>query len=173
MVFTSSRGRTSCKKDKLRVVFDCACQFEGVSLNDELLQAPDFTNTLVDVLLRFRQEPVAFMADVEGMFLQVKVPEKQRNFLRFLWWPDGDTASNPKEYRMTVHLFGATSSPSCANFALRRTAADDGSLYEEEVSQTVLRKFYVDDCLASTHKEEGNGPRLSEIQFDMAILYYM
>ena len=29
---------------------------------------------------------------------------------------------DPVEFRMTVHLFGATSSPGCANFALKTTA---------------------------------------------------
>ena len=93
------------KNDKLRVVFDCAFQCEGTSLNDELLQGPDLTKSLTAVLIRFRKESVAFMADIEGMFLQVKVPEIQRDFLRFLWWPDGDIHTEPKEYRMTVHLF--------------------------------------------------------------------
>ena len=143
------------KGDKLRVVFDCACQFEGSSLNGELLQGPDFTNSLTDVLLRFRQEPVAFIADIEGMFLQVKVPESQRDYLRFLWWPDGDITRNPMEYRMSVHLFGATSSPSCANFALRRTASDNAGLFDADVSQTVFDRFYVDDCLATRNSEDG------------------
>lgn len=48
------------------------------------------------------------------------------NFLRFLWWPGGDFAQAFQEYRMKVHLFGAASSPSCANYALRRTADDKG-----------------------------------------------
>ena len=45
------------------------------------------TNSLVGVLTRFRQEPVAFMADIEAMFYQVLVPADQRDFLRFLWLP--------------------------------------------------------------------------------------
>ena len=142
------------KGNKIRVVFDCACQFEGTSLNEELLQGPDFANSLSDVLLRFRKESIALMADIEGMFLQVKVPEDQRDFLRFLWWPNGNILQSPKEYRMTVHVFGATSSPSCANFALRRAAADFGPLYDPEVAETIFHNFYVDDCLVSRSKEE-------------------
>lgn len=42
---------------------------------------------LIGVLLRFREHPVALMAD---MFYQVKVPEEDANLLRFLWWPEGD-----------------------------------------------------------------------------------
>lgn len=56
------------KKKKIRVVFDCTASYKGVSLNEELLQGPDLTNTLIGVLQRFREEPVAMMADIESMF---------------------------------------------------------------------------------------------------------
>ena len=65
------------KQDKIWVVYGCSCQYEGRSLNKELLQGPDMTNSLVGVLSRFRQEPIAFMADIEAMFYQVFVPEEQ------------------------------------------------------------------------------------------------
>ena len=77
------------KPDKIPVVFDCSCQYEGRSLNKELLQGPDMTSSLVGVLSIFRQEPIAFMADIEAMFYQVFVPEEQQSYLHFLWWPDG------------------------------------------------------------------------------------
>ena len=54
------------KPDKIRVVFDCAAQLQGISLNDCLLQGPDQTNMLLDVLLRFRTERIAFIADIEA-----------------------------------------------------------------------------------------------------------
>ena len=56
------------KPEKLPIVFDCAVTFGGTSLNKEVLQGPDFTNNLVGVLLRFREEQVAVMGDIEGMF---------------------------------------------------------------------------------------------------------
>ena len=112
------------KPDKIRVVFNCSAQFHGTSLNNELFQGPDLTISLVGVLIRFRQDPVAVMADVQSMFHQVPVPEEDRDLLRFLWWPKGDFTKKLEEYRMTVHLFGAVSSPSCANFAMRRNAED-------------------------------------------------
>ena len=52
------------KPGKIRVVFDCSCSYKGTSLNEELLQGPNLTNSLVGVLTRFRLEPVAFMADI-------------------------------------------------------------------------------------------------------------
>ena len=56
------------KPGKVRVVFDCSVKYLGTSLNEQLLQGPDLTNSLIGVLTRFRQEPVAFMADIEAMF---------------------------------------------------------------------------------------------------------
>ena len=73
------------KKDKIRVVFDAAALHDGVSLNNQLHQGPDIMNSLLGVLLRFRQDPVALVADIEGMFNQVKVPPEDAVALRFLW----------------------------------------------------------------------------------------
>ena len=112
------------KPEKVRIVFDCAATFGNVSLNKKLLQGPDMTNRLVGVLTRFREDRVAFMADIEAMFCQVRVSPEHRNLLRFLWWKDGDLNKSPEEYRMAVHLFGAASSPSCAGFCLRKAAED-------------------------------------------------
>lgn len=50
---------------------------------------------------------------------------------------------------MKVHLFGAVSSPSCANYAFRRTAEDSVLDFPDEVISTVRHNFYVDDCLKS------------------------
>ncbi|XP_068206201.1 uncharacterized protein [Palaemon carinicauda] len=95
------------KPDKIRVVFDCSAKFNGISLNGQLLQGPDLTNSLIGVLTRFREHQVAFTCDVESMFYQVKVPKHQYNHLRFLWWPNGDISKELEEYWMKVHLFGA------------------------------------------------------------------
>ncbi|XP_050688379.1 uncharacterized protein LOC126981407 [Eriocheir sinensis] len=142
------------KTDQLRVVFDCAAKYQGTSLNDVLLQGPDLTNPLVEVLIKFRQYPFAYMADIKSMFYQVLVPEKDRDYLRFLWWKDGNVRGELREYRMTVHPFGAKSSPSCANYALRRTVTDHDGQHSLEAQGTILHNFYVDDCLKSADTEE-------------------
>ena len=88
------------KPDKICVVFDCSSQYQGQSLNDKLLSGPDLNNGLVGVLFRFRERNFAFMAEIEKMFYQVKAKECDQDFLRFVWWPDGDTDKEPEEYRM-------------------------------------------------------------------------
>ena len=50
---------------------------------------------------------------------------------------------------MNVHVFGGTSSPSCCNYALKKTALDNESSYHPDVALTLKRNFYVDDLLKS------------------------
>ena len=52
------------------------------------------------------------------------------------------------DYRMKVHLFGASSSPGCANFGLRR-AGDDGEEFGTDAAAFIRKNFYVDDGLKS------------------------
>lgn len=46
------------------------------------------------------------------------------------------------------------SSPSIANFALRKTALDNASNFPPEVTSTIMKNFYVDDCLKSVPTEQ-------------------
>ena len=140
------------QKKSLRVVYDCAAKVGNKSLNDALIPGPNLTNTLLEVLLRFRLGQYCFTADLEKMFYQVFVPEKQRNFLQFYWWENFD--DTPLVYRMKVHLFGACSSPSVASFALRKTATDFEKVSSNDNVNVVYNNFYVDDCLLACNSKE-------------------
>ncbi len=61
------------------------------------------------------------MTNVQAMFYQVRETDEDKDFLGFLWRPDADLTRDTIELRMTVHLFGAVSSPSCACFASMKT----------------------------------------------------
>ncbi len=56
---------------------------------------------------------------------------------------------DPAEFRMKVHLFGASSSPGCANFALKQTAEDFRTECGVQAAEFVRKNFYVDDGLQS------------------------
>ena len=107
------------KPGKVRIVFDAAAECEGTWLNKNLLTGPDVANSLVGVLLRFRQGKIAFAADIEKMFPQIRVREEDQDSLRFLWWTNGYD-NPPDTYVMQVHIFGAASSPCIANSTFRR-----------------------------------------------------
>ena len=148
------QGVLNPNKGKIRVVFDCSSQYKGNSINQNLLSGPDLTNQLIGVLHKFRLEPVAFMADMQAMYNQVKVPESQRSCLRYLWRKESDINSEIVDHEMCVHLFGAVSSPSSSNYALKRTAVDNSSSFGVDASETVMKNFYVDDLLKSVKSEE-------------------
>lgn len=137
------------KPTQIRVVFDSSAEFEGISLNKELLSGPDMMNSLLGVLIRFRNDNTAVMCDIEQMFHSFDVNPCHRDFLRFLWFEDNKLGRPIIEYRMNVHLFGNGPSPAVATFGLRKTAADGEEKFVKAASNFVHRNFYVDDGLAS------------------------
>ena len=136
-------------KSKIRMVFDCAAKYCGISLNDQLVRGPDLMNSLIGVLIRCRKERIVMAADVKQMFHQVKVNPEHTDAVCFLWWPDGDLQREPLPHQMTGHIFGAKSPPCCANFSLRQTFVEFGRLYEPLISNILYSNFYVGDCLVS------------------------
>ena len=131
------------------MVFDSSAEFEGVSLNKELLSGRDMMNSLLGVLIRFRTETTAVMCDNEQMFHSFHVNPSHRDFLRFLWFEDNVIRKPIVEYRMNVHLFGNGPSPAVATFGLRKTAADGEEKFGKAASNFVHHNFYIDDGLAS------------------------
>ena len=131
------------KPEKVRTVK----RFRGYCLNDVLMKAPDLLQNLIGILFSFRENCVALTADIDEMFLQIQVPEQQRRYLRFLW-TDEDGKLMPYQYNR--HIFGAKSSPTCANYALQQCA----KLFEMEhliASQLVMDNFYVDVTQLNKH----------------------
>ncbi|XP_063404237.1 uncharacterized protein LOC134687709 [Mytilus trossulus] len=138
------------KPDNIRVVFDASAVCNGHSLNNVLLKGPDLTNSLLGILLRFRKEAIAVTADVEQMFYNFKVSEEHRNYLRFIWHSDNDIEKPLIDYRMTVHVFGNSPSPSVATYGLRKSA----ETADQDVKDFVNRNFYVADGLLSCQNVE-------------------
>ena len=152
-----------CTKGKFRIVFDCAAQFGGTSLNKQILQGPDNANNLIGVLTRFRKHSVAVVGDIRAMFHSVMVDPCDRSALRFFWWEDDDMSRPPTAYQLTVHCFGLTSSPSVAGFALRKTAEENRSNSTPEAVQTAERNMYVDDLLKSVPNSDSAITHINDV----------
>lgn len=133
--------------DKDRIVFNCSFEFQGQSLNEHLLPGPTLGASLLGVLLRFREHPIAFCSDVRGMFHQVRLLDEDKPFLRFLW-RNGKAMEPPTVYQWEVLPFGTTCSPCCATFALQSHVKNHLEP-TDQVRQTVECGFYVDNCLQS------------------------
>ena len=83
------------------------------------------------------------------MFHQFFVNEEERDLLRFFWWENGGLDTAPVKYRMQVRLFGAGSSPGCANFGFKQAAHDGDEELGTEAPDFVWRNFLVDEGLKS------------------------
>ena len=138
--------RTDKKTSKCRIVFDASTREEGgVSLNDCVLPGPALQPNLTSVLIRFRTHRVGLIADVEKMFLQVKLSPKDQDVHRYLW---RDLLVNEpiKVYRMQRLTFGVNSSP----FLAIATVHNHANKYAEtfpDATREILQNMYVDDCL--------------------------
>ena len=64
-----------------------------------------------------------------------------------------DPKTNVVVYQNTRHIFGAEDSPTCANYALQRTARENVSQYPE-ATRAVLENFYMYDYLDSVESPE-------------------
>lgn len=141
------------KPGNIRVVFDSSAKYFGTSLNGVLLSGPDLNNSLIGVLIRFRKEQVAVIADIQQMFHCFLVRRDHRDYLRFLWYRDNDMSKDIIDYRMRVHVFGNSPSPSVAIYGLRRAIHEGAHKYGKDTVQFVERHFYVDDGLISVPTE--------------------
>ncbi|XP_038075608.1 uncharacterized protein LOC119743278 [Patiria miniata] len=137
---------------KFRLVFNCSFQYQNQILNEHLLPGPSLGASLLGVLLRFRQHAVAVSGDIKAMFHQVRLQPTERCLFRFLW-RNMKTDTEPKIYEWQVLPFGATCSPCCATYALRKHAFDHREK-SAEVADAVDRSFYVDNCLVSVPQED-------------------
>ncbi|NP_001410306.1 uncharacterized LOC100150025 [Danio rerio] len=135
--------------NKNRVVYNCSFQFEGHSLNDFLLPGPTLSPSLLAVLLRFREHPVAISSDIRGMFHQVRLLPGDMPLLRFLW-RDLKPDLPPDVYQWQVLPFGTTCSPCCASYALQ-THVINHSQPGDRFREVIEKSFYVDNCLHSLH----------------------
>ena len=132
------------KPCKVRRVANAASRFRGQSLNTNLLTGPDLLNSLLGVLMRIRENQIAVLADIEGMFTQIAINQTDQSALRFLWMNDKEI----QHYQFTRLIFGATCSPSCAIYVLNHCVDKNGDKYPDAV-RAVKSHFYIDDYIQS------------------------
>ncbi|XP_065078348.1 uncharacterized protein LOC135701466 [Ochlerotatus camptorhynchus] len=134
------------KPGKVRLIWDASAKVDGISLNTLLLKGPDELASLLNVLFRFRQFPVAVTANIKEMFHQLGIRELDKCAQLFLW--RDDPSKQPEVYVMDVAIFGATCSPAMAQYVKNvnaRRFIQDFPRAEEGIIQC----HYVDDYLDS------------------------
>ena len=72
----------------MRIVYDASAKRFGPSLNDCLDMGLCMLPKILDILVRFRGYKVGMTSDIKSAFLNIRVEEKDRDYMRFLWVDD-------------------------------------------------------------------------------------
>ena len=128
---------------------------KNACLGGWLYKGQDLTSSLVGVLLRFREERVPVMSDIESTcstkweFQILTVP-----FCVFFGGRMAIWRANCKNIRWLFTCSGPFDHRLAQNLALRKTAEDNHHSFQPNVINTVKRNFFVDDCLNSLPAEQ-------------------
>lgn len=131
---------------KLRVVFDASRKSSnGESLNDKLLVGPTIQEDLISIMLRWRKHQIAFTGDIEKMYRQIRISDRDSDYQRIVW------RSSPlmplEDYKLQTVTFGVSSAPFLAIRTLRQLATDESTTYPQ-AAEIALQDFYVDDLMS-------------------------
>jgi hypothetical protein len=140
---------------KLRIVYDASAKINSSShsLNQCLYRGPVLLVELIGLLIRFRLNDVAIVADLEKAFLQVGLQDQDRDVTRFLWLKDCDnlsTENNIQVLRFTRVPFFIISSP----FVLMATISHHLDGQGTEYAMKIKRDMYVDNLVTGVNNEQ-------------------
>lgn len=134
---------------KVRVVFDASCKSSNdLSLNDLLLVGPKIQDNLASLLLRWRKYPFAMSADVEKMYRQILVDERDQHLQHILWRESPNQPIN--EYELKTVTYGTACAPHLAVRSLQQLAIDNREEFPV-ATNVVLNDFYVDDVMTGSY----------------------
>ena len=137
MVFaTPSRAKSK------RVWQSEACSQSRIKIHDVRLAGTDPLNWLIGTIFNFQKGPVALTADIESMFLQVQVHERDKRAVYI-----SSKVNEPvqiSEYQRNV--FAAKISTNCSYHALKPFGLDNGEKYPT-AAKAVRSNFYMDDFI--------------------------
>ena len=148
--------RKDAETTKLRIVYDASAKERknGPSLNDCLHTGPSLNPLLFDILVRFRENKIALVGDIEKAFLNIEIDPKDRDCLRFLW-VDDYKSENPQTivYRFCRVVFGLNASPFLLNATIRHHLSKFAEI-DPCFVRRMLEGFYVDDLVSGGNTTE-------------------
>lgn len=107
---------------KVRIVYDASAKISGYpSLNECLETGSNLLPKIFDVLIRFRCYKIGIVSDIKSAFHNIRIAQKDRDYLRFLWLDDIHK-DNPELVikRFTSVIFGGNSSPNLLCSAVKK-----------------------------------------------------
>lgn len=134
---------------KLRVVYNGSQKTSNFkSLNEQLAIGRVNQRDIFSLLVRFRMFRYVFTADVEKMYKQILLCDKQLDLHRFLY---RFSPNEPiKEFRLKTVTFGTANAPYIAIRTLEELARTNREKYPL-AAQIIKSSMYMDDVLGGCH----------------------
>lgn len=97
------------------------------------------------ILNRFRLRRVGVIADIKKAFLEIRITEKDRAYLKFMWFEGGDSQKQITLQHRNV-VFGISCSPYLVGATLELHLKKVPEHFEKTASK-LLESFYIDNCV--------------------------
>ena len=137
----------------IRIVFNSSESYNGISLNSCLAKGPDnYLNNILGILLKWRENLVAMVADIRKMFHSIYLEELETHCHRYLW-RDMDVTKEPDVYAIQRVNMGDKPASAIATEALRMTALLQEERYPQ-VAELITNSSYMDDLIDSVETSE-------------------
>ena len=134
---------SSSTSTPMRIVFNSSSVFKGYTLNDCLAKGPDVLNNLWGILLRYRENYIAFIGDIRKMYHSVFISELDKHTHRFLWRSDPN--SEILQLALNTCTFGDKPAGIISMLAMKKTAEMSGG--NDKAKKIIIHDSYVDDIL--------------------------
>ncbi|XP_053990009.1 uncharacterized protein LOC128882436, partial [Hylaeus volcanicus] len=137
---------------KLRSVYNASQKTSnGKSLNEQLAVGKIVQPSIFELMLRWRESKIAIVADLEKMYKQIRLNEKQQHLQMILWRNSG--TERIKSYKMTTVTFGLKNSSFLAIRSLHEIAKIIENKYPR-AAKAIMKCFYVDDYTGGAESVE-------------------
>uniref|UniRef100_A0A8D8WIH7 Integrase catalytic domain-containing protein n=1 Tax=Cacopsylla melanoneura TaxID=428564 RepID=A0A8D8WIH7_9HEMI len=137
--------RESSSTTKLRVVFDPNIPgSSGNTLAKSLLIGPPLQKDISDLLIHFRCNPIALIADIQQMYRNIWIHPDDQKFQQILWHEKN--SREVTQYALTTCTFGLPGSPYQAQRVLKQLALDEGKSCPK-AAEVITNFCYVDDLV--------------------------
>ncbi|XP_071525744.1 uncharacterized protein [Panulirus ornatus] len=153
---------TDSSSTPLRIVFNSSAKYMNFSLNEMWAKGPDVLNSLLGILLRFREDEVVFTCDLAKMYNTVTMSLFDQHCHRFLW-RDLNVHNKPDHYVLACVPFGDRPSGTIAMLALKLTAEMFQDKYPN-ATKVIINNSYVDDILGNCNNYETASNLMKEIE---------
>lgn len=140
------------KSSLVRIVFNRGANYMGHILNEFWVKAPDLLNSLLGMLIIFRENEIAFTNYIKKMYRTVSTGVLERHTHRFLWG-DMDVTREPETYVIQRVSFENKPSGNIATVALRKTAEMAEEKYPK-ASELLIKNTYMDHLINSADNLE-------------------